>query len=478
MTGAGASQRRFSSVDDVRRLEPTPAAPAGRDSVFTAWERFVQGEDYVRGVRAEVAISWHRCRERYRVDPRLREAPGAVAESDHSIQHDMVFAELGGLAASLAREVDGLRAVVTVTDATGRILATWGDPATVAHAREANMAPWACWSEPAAGTNGMGTALEVRGPVLIRGPEHWCQAFHGWVCAGLAVRDVVTGEPIAVLNVSTWRAPLPENTGSWLTQAVVQTQRGLRRRARETGTELAAVFADARSRSTAALAAVDRSGKVVIADDRASLLMGVPAHTPAVDPVVRWVSGLPELVAVARYASKHAAHNPDWVGSAEIFTRFADEPVPISIRPVFLSGHLAGNLISFEDLGGTRVPVQRQTTSDPARPRRVVALRDDRMVLLQPPEVYLAEAEGNEVWLDTERGRLRSASSGLDKLDRELADAGFLRVHRRYLVNIDRVREVERGAKGELALIMDGPVPRTVPVSRRSAPVVRRALGI
>jgi hypothetical protein len=471
------SQRRFSTVNDVRRLEAIPPGP-GRDTVLTAWERFVQGEDYVRGVRPEVAISWHRCRERYRVDPRLREAPGAIAESDHSIQHDMVFAELGGFAASLAREVDCLRAVVTVTDATGRILARWGDPATVARAQETNLAPWSCWSEPAAGTNGMGTALEMRGPTLVRGPEHWCQAFHSWVCAGIAVRDVVTGEPIAVLNVSAWRAPLPENTGTWLARAVTQTQRGLRRRARETGAELAAVFADARSRSRAALAAVDRSGKVIIADDRASMLMGVPALTPAVDPVVRWVSGLPELVAVARYASKHAAHDPDWVGSAEIFTRFGDEPVPISIHPVFLSGHLAGNLISFEDLDGVRVPEQRRAESGRGRPRRVVAMCDDRMVLLRLPEVSYAESDGNDVWLETERGRMRSASSGLDKLDGELADAGFLRVHRRYLVNLAGVQEVERGAKGELALVMEGRARRAVPVSRRCAPAVRRALGI
>jgi hypothetical protein len=34
----------------------------------------------------------------------------------------------------------------------------------------------------------------------------------------------------------------------------------------------------------AALAAVDTAGKVVIADDTASVLLGVPGSTPAVDP--------------------------------------------------------------------------------------------------------------------------------------------------------------------------------------------------
>ena len=36
------------------------------------------------GVRPEVAVSWHRCREQYRVDPHLTAAPVAVAEVDHT----------------------------------------------------------------------------------------------------------------------------------------------------------------------------------------------------------------------------------------------------------------------------------------------------------------------------------------------------------------------------------------------------------
>jgi hypothetical protein len=446
--------------------------------VHAAWERFVQGEDHVRGVRPEVAISWHRCREQYRVDPHLTEAPVAVAEIDHTPEHDVVFAELGFRAASIAHEVGNLSGIVTVTDATGRILGEWGDPATLAIATAANLAPWFCWSECAAGTNGMGTALEAHGPVLIRGAEHWCQAFHNWVCAGVAVRDVVTKEPIAVLNISCWRSELPAAAGSWLANAVTKTQCTLRRRARDSGAELVAAYTQARARSSAALAAVDTAGKVVIADDMASVLMGVPASTPAVDPTLRWNPGLPELIGAVRYASKQAAHNPDWVGSTQIFTHLADEPTPITIRPVFLSGHLIGNLVSFGTSDGEQLPHAEGSAHPRAQPRRLVAMRDNRMVLLRLSEVSFAESEGNDAWLSTDQGRLRAASQGLDKLDSELADAGFLRVHRQYVVNLSRIREVERGLKGELFLVMDDQTNKMVPVSRRNAPAVRRALDI
>jgi sigma-54 dependent transcriptional regulator, acetoin dehydrogenase operon transcriptional activator AcoR len=470
-------QGRFSIMKEVHRREPTSTSPSS-GSVLAAWERFVRGEDQVPGVRPEVAISWHRCRELYRVDPYLTEAPIAVKEIDHTLEHDVVFTELGGLAGSMARAVDSLSGIVTVTDATGRVLAAWGDQATLSRASDSNLAPWFCWSESAAGTNGMGTALEAHGPIVIRRAEHWCQAFHNWVCAGIAVRDVVTREPIAVLNISCWRTQLPGSTSGWLAHAVTKTQHMLKKRARDSGVELVAAYTQARARSGVALAAVDTAGKVVIADDAASVLMGVPASTPAVEPTVRWNPGLPDLIRAARYTRKHAVHNPDWVGSMQIFTHLAEGPTSVSIRPVFLSGHLVGSLIAFGVPDGELLPEVEGPAHPRMQPRRLIGMRDNRMVLLRLPEVYFAESDGNDVWLSTDEGRLRAATQGLDKLDGELADAGFLRVHRQYVVNLSRVREIERGSKGELSLVVDSQTNDKVPVSRRNAPAVRRALGI
>jgi hypothetical protein len=193
---------------------------------------------------------------------------------------------------------------------------------------------------------------------------------------------------------------------------------------------------------------------------------------------VRWKPGLPELIEAARYASRQAARNPDWVGSTQIFTHLADEPTSITIRPVFFSGHLIGNLVTFGTSDGAQLPPAVESAHRRAQPRRLIAMRDNRLVLLRLPEVSLAESEGNDVWLSTDQGRLRAACQSLDKLDGELADVGFLRVHRRYVVNLSRVREIERGIKGELILVMDGRTNETVAVSRRNAPAVRRALDI
>jgi DNA-binding LytR/AlgR family response regulator len=111
--------------------------------------------------------------------------------------------------------------------------------------------------------------------------------------------------------------------------------------------------------------------------------------------------------------------------------------------------------------------------------RRLVGRRANRLVLVLPEEIRFAEADGNDVWLATDRGRVRARARGLGRLAEVLEDERFLRVHRRFLVNLDRVREIEPAFKGALWLVMDAGVRReVVPVSRRRAAELRRALGL
>jgi hypothetical protein len=449
-------------------------------AVTAAKERFLAGDDRVRGVRPEVATSWYRCREQYHVDPSLSKAPPASAQEDssdeHTLEHEIVFAQLGGAAAAIASEVESLGGVVAVADSAGRILTVQGDKDTLSRARESNMAPWSCWSEWATGTNGMGTALEAPGPVLISGPEHWCTGFHEWVCAGVAVRDAVTRDAVAVLDVSAWRASLPAQAAGWLSKAVGGARTILRQRARDSGAELAAAFTQTRARSGQALAALDASGKVVIADEEASLFLGVPARVPALDPAVRWQPGL-DLRRLARHAIKQARLDHDWVGSTQIVTELSSEPSRLTLRPVFLADQPVGTLAVFGAEHGDQIAPERPAP-ELSPPRRIVGVSGERMVLLRPPEVRFAEADGNDVWLITDEGRLQAAVHGIDKLEEELTGGEFMRVHRRFIVNLSCVRAVDRGQRGELSLIMDGAAREAVPVSRRNVPGVRRALGL
>jgi sigma-54 dependent transcriptional regulator, acetoin dehydrogenase operon transcriptional activator AcoR len=455
--------------------------------VAAARERFAAGADTVRGVRPEILMSWYRCREEYEVDPGLDRAPAAAEVSAHTIEHDVVFAELGGLAASADREVDGLDGLVTVADPDGRILAVWGSRRIRHLAAESNLAPWSTWSEWACGTNGMGTALESHRPVMVSGPEHWCQGFQAWSCAGVAVRDVVTDDPLAVLNISCWQQPLPEPVLPWLRRVSAATEAKLRQRAHHSGALLAAAFANARVSPATPLAVIDPAGNVVLANSEAAVLIGTPADVPAYAPTRRWASQVPALPQLARRVTERARQDPAWTGSTQVFVPFLGTPVPVVARPVLTGTQVIGALLAFtaSDPG----PGLAVTAAEPAAPlagpvqrqpllKRVVALRDDRWVLLDPREIRFAEADRNNVWLTSDQGRLLAAARSLDHLEHQLTDKGFLRVHRRFLVNLGRVREVEQGFKGTLYLATDVQAREVVPVSRRHAPQLRQVLGL
>jgi hypothetical protein len=452
-------------------------------TITGAWERFAAGADSVEGVRPEILMSWYRCREEYAVDPHLDRAPPAAEVGAHSIDHDVVYTELGGHAASAARELGGVDGIVTVADGNGRILATWGSKPILDLAAASNLAPWSTWSEWASGTNGMGTALESHRPVLVRGPEHWCQGFQGWVCAGVAVRDAVTHDPLAVLNVSCWKTSLSDAVLPWLGRVAAATEAKLRARAHHSGTLLAAALTEFRVAPATPLAAMDLAGNVVLANSEAAALMGTPADQPAYSPTHRWSPQLSTLPRLVRRAVERARKDPSWTGSTLVFVPFLGVTVPVAVHPVFSGAQVIGMLLTFGSTDGR--PAIDPPAGDPAPggapgtvPSRVIALRDDRWVLLDPREIRFAESDHNTVWLTSDQGRLVAATRGLDRLEQQLEDKGFLRVHRRFLVNLGRVREVEHGFKGALFLATDARPRETVPVSRRHASQLRQALGL
>jgi DNA-binding LytR/AlgR family response regulator len=165
------------------------------------------------------------------------------------------------------------------------------------------------------------------------------------------------------------------------------------------------------------------------------------------------------------------------VGSTQIMLELSNEPCRITLRPVFFGGEPVGSLAVFGTETGDAIEHEPPAEAGISPARRIVGVDGDRMVLLHRPEVRYAEADGSDVWLVTDEGRLQAAVHGIDKLEEELVGGDFLRVHRRFLVNLACVRAVDRGPKGEMSLIMDGTTD-AVPVSRRSLPAVRRALGL
>jgi transcriptional regulator of acetoin/glycerol metabolism len=121
-------------------------------------------------------------------------------------------------------------------------------------------------------------------------------------------------------------------------------------------------------------------------------------------------------------------------------------------------------------IGGS--PARAQLVS-----QRLVGERGGRTVIVPVSSVRVAAVEQGLVWLDTDDGRVRAAARGLDELERRLAPAGFLRVSRVAVVNLDRVREILPAFRGGVWVVLEG-LDSPVAVSRRRVPLLRDALGI
>lgn len=105
-----------------------------------------------------------------------------------------------------------------LSDRTGRIVARRvGDRAHARRLDKALAAEGFDFSEVSLGTNGLGTAIEERAAVLVRGAEHFNDALQSLACAGAPIFDLSTGRVLGSLSIAT-----PASTASQIMLTVAR----------------------------------------------------------------------------------------------------------------------------------------------------------------------------------------------------------------------------------------------------------------
>jgi len=110
-------------------------------------------------------------------------------------------------------------------------------------------------------------------------------------------------------------------------------------------------------------------------------------------------------------------------------------------------------------------------------PTRVALEDGERTRLVKINDIRYVQANGHVVTARLFDGDLRWKGP-LSEASSRLEPAGFVRVHRAYLVNPERVVEVEPFFGGSYLLRVDDKARSEVPVSRNYLPAVRKALGL
>ncbi len=111
------------------------------------------------------------------------------------------------------------------------------------------------------------------------------------------------------------------------------------------------------------------------------------------------------------------------------------------------------------------------------RVERIPVEKAGKKLLLDADDVFYIMAKDDYSYMHTAAERYLSTFS-LANLEKKLEPNGFFRVHRRFLVNLEKVSEVVPMYGGTMLLTLTDVEGTQVPVSRRRVPRVKKALGL
>ncbi|MBY4797613.1 LytTR family DNA-binding domain-containing protein [Collinsella sp. AGMB00827] len=107
---------------------------------------------------------------------------------------------------------------------------------------------------------------------------------------------------------------------------------------------------------------------------------------------------------------------------------------------------------------------------------RIPVEKGGRKVLVPVEQIRYIMAKDDYSCIYTEDDRFLSTTS-LAQFEARLSDFGFFRVHRRYIVNLGNIEDVETLESGAIQLGISG-VEERVPVSRRRVVPLKKALSL
>src|SRR5215813_6428974 len=252
--------------------------PLQESQVMDAWERLVCGMELpADAIRTVIERSWLRCHSAG-VDPATTRAPSPTSREDFSrlLHRFRDVIDVGVPVMEQVREsLSESGTMMILTDPSGVILKTVGDPATLEAAEDVRLVNGASWDELVCGTNAIGTALSRKEPVQVHATEHFCSGIKPWSCSAVVVRDPAYGEILGVLDVSGLSSRFHRN---WLALAMMTAGRieaELAARQMESRWRLAEAGLRGLSRaSSSAVMLFDRQGRLVKAE-------GVTSHSRA-----------------------------------------------------------------------------------------------------------------------------------------------------------------------------------------------------
>lgn len=160
---------------------------------YENWQRFVNGNLAINNsiIPGYIMDSWVRCR-RYGVNPGQatvhdalsgRELQECLERNESLIASSLPFMQ------NLYSFLQGSGFVISLCDRKGVLIMVTGDRSVITKVQRGNFVQGASWTEAEAGTNGVGTLLEVRRPLQIFAGQHYCKDYHRQTASSAPIFD-------------------------------------------------------------------------------------------------------------------------------------------------------------------------------------------------------------------------------------------------------------------------------------------------
>lgn len=177
----------------------------------------------------------------------------------------------------LYEQLTHAQSMVLLTDASGVILHSLGDPGFLQRAQQVALSPGALWSEADKGTNAVGTTLMTEAPTLVHGQEHYLRAMQFLTCSAAPIFDH-KGSLLGVIDVSGDRRSYHPHTLALATMSarLIEDQWFGDRFRHSTRLQFHTSVAGLGTLNEGQLA-LDEDGQVLGANRRALELLGLPA---------------------------------------------------------------------------------------------------------------------------------------------------------------------------------------------------------
>ena len=175
-----------------------------------------------RALEDYVARSWTRSIEQYKLDPSRASKPriltaGSIKNHRGPLEDFLSFARHG--ITKLHEQLRDAGYVILLTDAHGVTVDFAGDPALGKELKSAGLYLGSWWSEDEEGTNGVGTCIMDRVPIVVHKDEHFRAPNIDLTCTAAPIFDT-EGKVLAVLDASALRSPDEKNSQLLVLQLV------------------------------------------------------------------------------------------------------------------------------------------------------------------------------------------------------------------------------------------------------------------